>query len=100
VNWEEDSFRILIGIAEATALDDFSGSFLLSSGEGDMPIPAGVEMLSENIKSSRFIASECSAGCAFVGVWSDDFLGCAIPLGALLAAIFAEFSLNNLVERS
>ena len=51
-----------MGIAEATALDDASESFLLNSGEGDMPSPAGVEMLSENIKSSRFIASELSKG--------------------------------------
>lgn len=67
-NWVVDSFRILIGMAEATALDDFSGSFLLSSGEGDMPIPAGVEILSANIKSSRFMASGFSVCCAFVGV--------------------------------
>ena len=49
-----------MGMAEATVLEDFSGSFLLSSGEGDMPSPAGVEMLSENMKSSRFIASGLS----------------------------------------
>jgi hypothetical protein len=71
---------------------------LLSSGEGDMPIPSGVEILSENIKSSRFIASGCSVCCAFVGVWSDDFLSCAIPLGALLAALFAAFSFDNLAR--
>lgn len=48
-------------MAEATALEDFSVSLLLNSGEGDdVPSPAGVEILSENIKSSRFIASELS----------------------------------------
>jgi hypothetical protein len=67
-------------------LADFSLSFLLSSGEGDMPSPAGVEMLSENIKSSRFMASEFSVGA---GKDSEDFLNCAIPLGALSAFAFA-----------
>jgi hypothetical protein len=37
-----------MGIAEATALEDLS-SFLVNSGDGDMPIPAGVEILSENM---------------------------------------------------
>jgi hypothetical protein len=51
-----------MGIAEATALEDFSDvSFLDSSGDGDMPRPAGVDIFSENINSSRFIASEFSA---------------------------------------
>ena len=66
-----------MGIAEATALVDFSASFLESSGDGDMPSPAGVDMLSENMKSSRFIASGCSAT-----IWSELFLNCAMPLGA------------------
>jgi hypothetical protein len=81
-----------MGIAEATALEDFSlVSFLLSSGEGDWPSPAGVEMLSEKMKSSRFIASGCSAFAAFAGVWSEDFLSCAIPLGALLVVLLIVF---------
>jgi hypothetical protein len=37
-----------MGIAEAVALEDLS-SFLLNSEEGDIPIPAGVEILSENM---------------------------------------------------
>jgi hypothetical protein len=49
-----------MGIADATALEDFSGSFLLSSGEGELPSPAGVDMLSANMKSSRFMASGIS----------------------------------------
>lgn len=73
------SFRTLIGMAEAVACEDLSApSFFASSGEGDMPNPAGVEMLSENIKSSMFIVSAWSPGCA----WSVDFLSWAIPLGA------------------
>ena len=82
-----------MGMAEATALADFSLSFLLSSGEGDMPSPAGVEMLSENIKSSRFMASEFSVGA---GKDSEDFLNCAIPLGALSAFAFVAFCFNRL----
>jgi len=65
-----DSFRIFMGIADATAFEDFSGtetSLLLSSGEGDRPSPMGVDIFSENMKSSMFIASECSV-CMF---WSD-----------------------------
>lgn len=39
-----------MGIAEATALDDFSElSFFVISGDGDSPSPAGVETLSENM---------------------------------------------------
>ena len=57
-------FCILIGIAEATVCEGLSASFLVNSGEGDMPNPAGVEMLSENMKSSRFMASELSAFAA------------------------------------
>lgn len=49
-----------MGIAEATVCDDFSMSFLWFSGEGEVAMPAGVEMLSEKIKSSKFIASELS----------------------------------------
>lgn len=62
-----DSLRILIGIAEATALGAFSTvSFsFLSSGEGDMP--AGVDILSEKINSSRFMGSGWSL------FRSDDF---------------------------
>jgi hypothetical protein len=85
-----------MGIAEATALADFSASFLLSSGDGELPIPAGVEMLSENMKSSMFIASGWSAWAVFADVRSEDFLSCAIPLGALLAVLLAFFSFNNL----
>ena len=71
-----------MGIADATALEDFSGSFLLSSGEGEFPSPAGVDMLSANMKSSRFMASEFSG---IEGVWKEVFLNCAIPLGAVKA---------------
>jgi hypothetical protein len=74
-------------------LEDLSLSFLLSSGEGDVPSPAGVEILSENIKSSRFMASEFSAG---IGKASEDFLNCAIPLGALNA--FVAFCFDKLQE--
>ena len=53
-----DSLRIFMGIAEATALEAFGATSLsfLSSGEGDMP--AGVEILSEKMNSSRFMGSE------------------------------------------
>ncbi len=51
-----------MGIADATAFEDFSDtSFLLSSGDGDKPRPIGVEMLSENMKSSMFMESGFSA---------------------------------------
>jgi hypothetical protein len=46
-----------MGIADATAFDDFSGDSLVDSGGGEVPRPAGVDMLSEKMKSSRFIAS-------------------------------------------
>lgn len=74
-----------MGIADATALEDFSDSFLLSSGEGEFPSPAGVDMLSANMKSSRFIASGFSEA---EGVWSEVFLNCAIPLGAVVVVAF------------
>jgi hypothetical protein len=45
-----------MGIADATAFEDLSGDSLVSGG-GEMPRPAGVDMFSEKIKSSRFIAS-------------------------------------------
>lgn len=51
-----DSLRILIGIAEAVALEDFSDSFLLISGEGELR-PAGVEIFSADIQSSIFMGS-------------------------------------------
>lgn len=54
------SFRNLMGIAEAVVFDDLSISFLVISGEGEVAIPAGVDILSENIKSSKFMASEVS----------------------------------------
>jgi len=67
--------RILIGIAEATALADRGCSLSFTSGDGGAP--AGVDMLSVKMNSSRFMLSEAS--------WfsSDDFRSCAIPLGAL-----------------
>lgn len=49
-----------MGIAEAVVFDDLSTSFLVISGEGEVAIPAGVDILSENIKSSKFMASEVS----------------------------------------
>ena len=88
----------MIGIAEAVALEDFSISFFISSGDGELPIPAGVPILSANIKSSRFMASGWSACKAFVGVWSEDFLSCAIPLGALLKVLIELFCLDNLYD--
>lgn len=57
----------------------FSGASLVNSGEGDMPKPAGVDIFSEKINSSRFMASPCSGA-----VWSEVFLSCAMPLGALV----------------
>lgn len=54
-----------MGIADATALEDFVAPSFLSSGEGDMP--AGVDILSEKINSSRFIGSGWSL------LRSDDF---------------------------
>lgn len=80
-----------MGIADATALDNFSASFLLSSGEGEFPSPAGVDMLSVNMKSSRFMASEFSE---IEGIWSEVFLSRAIPLGAVKAFCFDCFLLN------
>lgn len=43
-------------------------------------MPAGVDTFSEKMKSSRFMASECSAFC------SEDLRNCAIPLGAFAGA--------------
>jgi hypothetical protein len=63
VNWD-GSLRILIGMAEAVVLEGLSRVCLAISGEGVVPRPAGVEMLSGNIKSSRFMASRCSAVAA------------------------------------
>lgn len=92
-NWEE-SFRIFIGIAEAMAFEGFSrvssvisgeGDLRVSleiSGEGDVPRPAGVDIFSEKINSSRFMTSRFSAA-----VWSELSLSCAMPLGA--EAVFA-----------
>jgi len=103
--WGERSVgdsRIFIAIAEATKLADDSASFLLGSGECDILIPVGVEMLSENIKSSEFVLSgwsTCPVFAAFVGTWSEDFLSCAIPLGALLAVLFVLFCFNSLAEQ-
>ena len=74
-----------MGIADATAFEDLSESFLLSSGEGEFPSPAGVDMLSANMKSSRFMASGWSE---FEGVWSEVFLRYAIPLGAVVEFCF------------
>ena len=82
-------------MADATALEDLSASFL-SSGDGDVPSPAGVEMLSEKIKSSRFIASGFSAGAEGVGVfWSELVRSKDIPLGPEFEA-FEVFCLDNL----
>jgi hypothetical protein len=82
-------------MADATALEDFSVSFL-SSGDGDAPSPAGVEMLSEKIKSSRFIASGFSAGAEGVAVfWSELVRSKDIPLGPEFEA-FEVFCLDNL----
>lgn len=57
MNVGADSLRILIGMAEADANGLLTGlcSGLFSSGEGDMP--AGVDTLSEKMKSSRFMVS-------------------------------------------
>ncbi len=71
-----DSLRIFIGIAEAIVLEAFGATFSLSSGEGD-DMSAGVEMMSEKMISSRFMAS----GLSFF--WSDDFRNWAMPLGAV-----------------
>jgi hypothetical protein len=74
----------------------------MSSGEGNTPISAGVEMLSENMKQLRFVStgrSTCTVFSAFVGTWTEDFLICAIPLGALLAALFVLFCFNSLAEQ-
>jgi hypothetical protein len=62
-----DSLRVVfMGMAEVTAFELGLGPvFSFSSGEGD--IPAGVDMFSGKMNSSRFMGSACSA------FWSDDF---------------------------
>jgi hypothetical protein len=42
-----NSLRTFIAVAEASKLADFSGSFLLSSREGDILILVGVKILSK-----------------------------------------------------
>lgn len=85
-----------MGIADASALDDVSGSLLLVLGEEAIPCPAGVETSSENIKSSIFIASGSSAIDAAFS--SEDFRNCAMPLGVLLAFSFSLASLEGTLE--
>jgi hypothetical protein len=102
--WGERSvgdLHIFIVIAEDVNLVDFSASFLLGSRERNILIPVGVEILSEDIKSSKLVLSRwstCLVFAIFIGTWSEDFLSCAIPLGALLAVLFVLFCFSNLVE--
>ena len=78
-------------MADATAFAEFA----IFSPDGDGERPAGVPIEVESIKSSRFIGSLLFVIIVggwefeFASCWSDAFLNCAMPLGALEGALVA-----------